>query len=121
MVETFRNCFSLVSNDGLVDRYIKWNNNNNSCVILNVDRSCFDFLVQSRFDGIIRTTFGHYLAGFIQGSSNILFVELYAIYNGLLLTKDTSFDELVCYLDSLHCVNFINGPQVKYYIHVVLI
>jgi hypothetical protein len=28
MVETSRNCFSLVSNDKLVDRYTKWNNNN---------------------------------------------------------------------------------------------
>jgi ribonuclease HI len=30
-------------------------------------------------------------------------------------------DELVCYSDSLHCVNLIKGPQVKFHIHGVLI
>jgi ribonuclease HI len=46
---------------------------------------------------------------------------LYAIYNGLLLAKDTSIDELVCYSDSLYRVNLIKGPQVRYHIHAVLI
>ncbi|MCI17304.1 RNA-directed DNA polymerase (Reverse transcriptase), partial [Trifolium medium] len=54
---------------------------------------------------LARNIFGHYLAGFIQGSSDILLAELYAIYKALLLAKDMSIDELVCYSDSLHCVN----------------
>jgi ribonuclease HI len=89
-----------------------------------VDGSCLGSPVRSGFDGIIRNTFGHYLAGFscfIQGSSDILFAELYAIYKGLLLEKDMSVDELVCYSDSLHCVNLINGPQIKFHIYAVLI
>jgi hypothetical protein len=32
-----------------------------------------------------------------------------------------SIDELVCYSDSLRCVNLIKGPKVKYHIYVVLI
>jgi hypothetical protein len=33
-----------------------------------------------------------------------------------------SIDELLCYSDSLQCINLIKGPQVnKYHIHVVLI
>ncbi|KAK2442044.1 hypothetical protein QL285_013270 [Trifolium repens] len=47
MVETSRNCFSPVSNDMLVDRYIKWNSSNHSCVILNVDDSCLGFPIRS--------------------------------------------------------------------------
>jgi hypothetical protein len=124
MVETFRNCFSSVSNDRLVDRYIKWNNNNHSCAILNVNEGCLGSPVRSEFGGIIRNTFGHYLAGFfgfIQGSSDILLVELYAIYKGFLLAKDINIDELVYYSDSLHCVNLIKSPEVIYHIHVVLI
>jgi ribonuclease HI len=119
MVETSRNCFSHVSNDRLVDRYIKWNSNNHSCAILNVDGSCPDSPVRSGFGGIIRN-----LAGFscsIQGSSDILLAELYAIYKGLSLAKNINIDELVCYSVSLHCVNFIKGPQVRYHINVVLI
>jgi hypothetical protein len=50
-----------------------------------------------------------------------LLAELYAIYKGLLLAKDTSINELVCYSASLHCINLIKGPQVKYHIHAVLI
>ncbi|GAU42452.1 hypothetical protein TSUD_235210 [Trifolium subterraneum] len=74
------------------------------------------FLHCIRDCGIIRNTFGHYLtgfSGFIQGSSDILITELHDIYKGLLLAKDMSIDELVCYSDSLHCVNLVNGPQVK--------
>jgi hypothetical protein len=90
MVEIFINYFSLVSNDRLADRYIKWNNNNYSRVILNVDESCLGSPVRSGFGGIIRNTFRHYLAGFssfIPETSDILFVELYAICKGLLLAS----------------------------------
>jgi ribonuclease HI len=116
MVETFRNCFSPVSNDRLVDRYIKWNNNNHYCVILNVDDSCLGSPIRSGFGDIIRNTSGQYLAGFsgfIQGSSDILLAELYAIYKGLLLAKDINIDDLVCYSYSLHCVNLINDQEKK--------
>jgi ribonuclease HI len=121
MVETLGNCFSPAFNDRIVDKYIKWNNNKYSCAILNVDGSCLGSPVRSGFDGIIRNTFGHYLAGFISETSDILFVELFAIYKGLLLARDMSIDELVCYSDSLHCVNLIKGPQVKFHVNVVLI
>jgi ribonuclease HI len=46
---------------------------------------------------------------------------MYAIYKGLLLAKDISVDELVCYSDSLHFVNLIKGPQIKFHIYAVLI
>ncbi|XP_045809964.1 uncharacterized protein LOC123904334 [Trifolium pratense] len=124
MVETFKNCFTLTSNDGSVDRFIKWNNNNFSCIILDVDGSCLGSPARSGFGGIIRNTFGHYLAGFsgyIQGSSDILYAELYVIYKGLLLAINMGIDELVCYSDSLHCINLIKGPQVKFHMHAVLI
>ncbi|KAK2361864.1 F-box/kelch-repeat protein [Trifolium repens] len=71
-----------------------------------------------------RNTFVHYLASFsdlIQGSSAILLVELYVIYKGLLLAKDMNIYELICYSDSLHCVNFIKSSEVRYHIHAVLI
>ncbi|XP_045803019.1 uncharacterized protein LOC123896706 [Trifolium pratense] len=124
MVETFSNCFSPASNEGSIDRYIKWNHDNYPCTILNVDGSCPDSPVRSGFGGIIINTFGHYLvgfSGFIQGSSDILLAELYAIYKGLLLAKDMNIDELVCYSDSLHSVNLIRGPHAKFHTHAVLI
>jgi hypothetical protein len=33
----------------------------------------------------------------------------------------TYIDELVCYSDSLHFVNLIKGPQIKFHIYAVLI
>jgi ribonuclease HI len=89
-----------------------------------VDYSCLGSPIRSEFDDIIRSTSGHYLAGFsgfIRGSSDVLLTELYAIYKGLLLAKDMNIDEIDCYSDSLHCVNLIKGLQIKYLIHVVLI
>jgi hypothetical protein len=61
------------------------------------------------------------LLGFIPETSDILFIEIYAIYKCLLLASDMGIDELVCYSNSLHCVNLIKGPQVKFRIHRVLI
>ncbi|PNY07146.1 replication A1-like protein [Trifolium pratense] len=58
-------------------------------------QSCLDSPVRSGFGGIIRNTFGHYLANFssfIQGSSDILLAKLYAIYKGLLLAKDIGYE-----------------------------
>jgi hypothetical protein len=65
MVETSINCFSHVSNDILVDRYIKWNNSNHFYVILNVDDSCVGSPVRYGFGGITRNIFRHYLADFL--------------------------------------------------------
>jgi hypothetical protein len=73
---------------------------------------------------IIRNIFGHCFAGFsgfIQGSYDILFAGLYTIYKACLLARDMNIDELVCYSDSLHCVNLIKGPQIRYHIRVILI
>jgi hypothetical protein len=77
MVETFRNCFSHASNDGLVDRLIKRNNNNYSCSIFNVDWICLGSIVRYEFCGIIRNTFDYYLAGFVQRSSDICLLTVY--------------------------------------------
>jgi len=60
-------------------------------------------------------------SGYIHGSSNILFAELYAIYTGLLIAKDLNFIGLICYSDSLHCVNLIQGPSMKFHVYAVLI
>ncbi|GAU50506.1 hypothetical protein TSUD_409810 [Trifolium subterraneum] len=111
-------------NGRTVDRVVKWNNNNFSGVILNVDGSCLGSPVRSGFGGIFRNDSGFYLSGFsgfIQGSSDIMLAELYAIYHGLSLAKDMEINEFVCYSDSLHCINLITGPTLKYHVHAVLI
>jgi hypothetical protein len=61
LVKSLWNSFSPASNDGLVDWYIKWNNNKYSCIII---KNIFGSLVRSEFCSIIRNTFDHYLAGF---------------------------------------------------------
>jgi hypothetical protein len=98
MVETFKNCFSPASNEGLVEKSIKWNHNNYSRIILNMDGSGLDSPIRFGFRGIIKNTFDHYFAGFssfIQWSSNILLVKLYTIYKSMLLTKNMNIDEIV--------------------------
>ncbi|KAK2442665.1 hypothetical protein QL285_013842 [Trifolium repens] len=98
MVETFKNCFSPASNEGLVGKSIKWNHSNYSCIIFNVDGSGIDSFIRFGFRGIIKNTFDHYFAGFssfIQWSSNILLVELYTIYKNILMAKDINIDEII--------------------------
>jgi len=65
-----------------------------------------------------------YLYGFsryIHDSSDILYAELYAIYQGFLLAKEKGIVDLISYSDSLLCINIIIGPLLKFHAYVVLI
>jgi hypothetical protein len=58
MVENLKICFTPNSNVVQVDRCIKWNSDNHSCVSLNVDGSCLGSPVRAGFSGIIRNSAG---------------------------------------------------------------
>ncbi|MCI13791.1 ribonuclease H protein, partial [Trifolium medium] len=110
MIVTLTSCFSSRSTTTSEDIHVKWNNNNHFGVILNVDGSCLGSPVRAGFGGVIRNELGYYLSGFsgfVQGSSDILFAELFVIHRGLILAKYMAIDELVCYSDSLRCINLI--------------
>jgi ribonuclease HI len=118
MITTLTSCFS--SHSTTIAEYIlvKWNNNNYSDVILNVDESCLRSPVRSGFGGVIKNDPGCYLLGFlgfIQGSSDIIATELFAIYQGLIMVRNMAINELICYFDSLHCINLIKCSNVKFY------
>ena len=108
MIATLKACYPCNSNSTEENNLVKWNNNNNSCVILNVDGSCLGSPTRAGYGGVLRNYAG--FSGYIQNASDLLFVELYAIYQGLLLAKNMGISDLVCYSDSLHCINILNGP-----------
>jgi len=123
-IEVIKASFSSTSFVVTVDRYIKWNDNNASCVILNVDGSCHGIPVRTSFGGILRNYAGLFLSGFsgyIQDSDDIMLAELSAIYHGLIMAKNLGYAKLVCYSDSLVCINLINGPVENYHVYAVLI
>jgi len=108
----------------LGDIHVEWNNSNHSCIIPNTDGSFLGLPVRVGYGGIIINNAGFYLSGFsgyIQGSSDILHTELYTIYEGLLLAKNMRIEELVCYSDSLHCINLVKDPISKFHVYAVLI
>lgn len=125
MVETFKGCFPPLPNDHSKDIFIKWNNNNHSSVILNVDSSCLGSPIRVGFGDILRNNADFYLSGFsgyIHNSSDILQAELLVIYQGLLLARTMEIDEVVCYSDSLHdIINLIKGQIMKLHVHSILI
>jgi len=124
MIATLKSCYPCNSNSIEEDNLVKWNNNNHSCVILNIDGSCLGSPTRAGYGGVLRNYASFYLSGFsgyIQNSSDIMYVELYAIYQGLLLAKNMGISNLVCYYDSLHCINILNGPSMRFHIYVVLI
>ncbi|XP_024641655.1 uncharacterized protein [Medicago truncatula] len=124
MIETFKNCL-IVNQNGIVEeRFSKWNNNNHSSVILNVDGSCLASNTRAGYGGLFRNYAGNYLtgfSGFIQDSTDILYAELFAIYQGLMLAKEKAIADFVCYSDSLHCINLIKGPSMRFHTYAVLI
>jgi hypothetical protein len=64
MVEDFMSCFTSTSVDAPIDKFVKWNNNNYCCIILNVDGSCLGSPVRTGFGGLIRNNSGYYLSGY---------------------------------------------------------
>jgi len=64
------------------DHMVRWNNENFSCHVLNVDSSCLGVPIRAEFGEVIRNYARFYLSGFsgfIPISTDILFVELTAI------------------------------------------
>ncbi|GAU51832.1 hypothetical protein TSUD_324470 [Trifolium subterraneum] len=124
MIVIITSCFSSRSTTTSEEIHVKWNNNNYSSVILNVDESCLGSHIRAGFGGVIINDLGYYFSGFsgfIQGSSDILLAALFVIYQGLTLAKNMAIDVLVCYSNSLHCINLIKGPSIKYHAYDLLI
>jgi len=124
IVDTLKISFPSSRNSDMEDRFFKWNHQNHSKVILNIDGSCLVSPIRAGYGGVLINDAGFYLSGFsgyIHNSSDILYAELYAIYQGLLLAKDKCIVDLICYFDSLLCINIITGPFFKFHVYAVLV
>jgi hypothetical protein len=53
--------------------------------------------------------------------ATLMTLPTYAIYQGLILAKSMNIIELVCYTDSLHCINLPKGPTMRYHVYAILI
>ena len=103
---------------------VRWNNENFSCHVLNVDGSCLGVPIRAGFSGVIRNSAGFYLSRFsefVPSSTDILFVELTAIHCGLLLAVEMGIEDLVCYSDSLLSISLITGHTSNIHVYAVLI
>jgi len=121
-VEDITSSFSPPSSVVPIERHVKWNNNNFDCTILNVDGSCIGNLIRAGFGGLICNSAGFFLArfsDFLPYSTNILQAELTTIFHGLSMVKEMGIAELVCYSDSLLCINLIVGNSLRSHVHAV--
>lgn len=126
MVDSFKSCYAPITNVIHNDRFIKWSNGNHIIVLSSMlmHGSCMGTPVRAGFGGVIRNYAGFYLSGFsgyIPDSSDILCVELYTIYQGLILAKSLDITKLVCYSDSLLCINLLKGNTMRFHVYAVLI
>jgi len=65
--------------------FVKWDNNNHHCHILNVDGSCLGSPARAGYGGIIRNNAGGFVSafsGFLPGTICVLLAELTAILKG---------------------------------------
>jgi hypothetical protein len=84
-IEVITSCFPSIASSATANSYIKWNNNNYSCAILNVDGGCHGTPTIIGFGWILRNNSSFFLAGFsgyIPGTYDILLAELSALYHG---------------------------------------
>ena len=89
-IDVITNSFPYIASSAIDNCYIKWNNNNYSCAILNVDENCHGTPTRTGFGGILNNNSGFFLASFsryIPGTNDIL-VALSAIYYGLNMAKN---------------------------------
>jgi len=87
---------------------------------MNSDGSCMGSPIRAGYGGIFRNSVGYYLLdffGYIQGSSDILHAELYVIYQVSYWQKNLGIGELVCYSDSLLCVNLLKDPTPRFHVY----
>lgn len=106
------------------DTVVKWNCDNHSCYILNVDGSCLGNPQRTEFGGLLRNSARLFISGFSRNIANapdILLAELHAIFQGLRFVSDMGISDFVCYSDSLHSVSLINDPFMKFHVYVTLI
>jgi len=88
---------------------VKWNAHNGQGSILNVDGSSLGNPGVSGFGSLIRNDNGAWIRGFAgnNGFSNILHVELLAMYHGLRIAWELEVTNLVCYSDLKTTINLI--------------
>jgi hypothetical protein len=91
-------------------RMVRWNAQGGTCMILNVDGSSNGNPGISGFGGLIRNSFGAWVQGFVGniGFSNILHVELLAVYYGLAMAWELDIKELWCYSDSKTVIKLLS-------------
>jgi len=107
-----------------LDRFIRWNNNNLQCTILSVNGSCSGDPIRTGYSGILRNHSGNFIyafSGYINHSHDILFAELPALYQGLILAINLNYKEVACHSDSLPTVNLIKEDLNHFKVYVVLI
>jgi len=124
LAESIKTTFIISARVSQPDRFTRWNNNNHQCTILNVDGSCNGDPIRTGFGGTFWTQTSSFISGFsghINHSHDILYVELTALYQGLLLAINMNHEVLACYTDSLVIVNLINEDSNHYHVYAVLI
>jgi len=89
-----------------------------------VDGSCNGVPIRIGFRGVIRNSSVNFISGFsgfISRSQDILFAELTALHQGLILAINLNCGNLACYSDSLLTVNLIKDDLPQYHVYDVLI
>jgi len=64
IVDTFKACYPSISSTTDEGQFTKWNNNNHSCVILNVDGCCLGSPMRAGYRGILRNYACFFLSAF---------------------------------------------------------
>lgn len=116
-------CFPSQMSLSRQERWIKWHEEGDLALILNVDGSNLGNPGRAGFGGIIRNWDGSWITGFAEfiGIYDILHVELLAVLHGLRLAWDRGFQNLICYSDSMNGISLLRDPLPLFHKYAVLV
>jgi hypothetical protein len=91
---------------------VKWTPPLDGCVKLNIDGSCGSS-GDIGYGGLLRDNKRNWIAGFSsnEGQGDVLFVELFGVYHGLMLAINNSTQRVICETYSLEVLRLLQDPD----------